>query len=422
MKSISMHQFCAIIFILLIGNKLLVLPSMLYETGKNDALLFIIFALIIDFLCIMLFVYANNKSKNSFFFERSEQVFGKFISKVLAVAFIAYFLLKSFLTLKETEKFLSTTIYTSLDGVMFIIPIILVVLYVVAKGIQNVGRITEVFSGIVFFGILLSLLIAIPNINLDGILPFGVASAGEYLDMLSKSAMWFGNYFVLYFLIGRVEIDKKSYKKVSLTVIIASLLVVALFWCFYSIFETSSVIYHFAISDITSFAPALSSLAKIDWFTVLFYGFTMVLQLILHFYIVIRLAEHTLERKFGFKFYIGFALILILAYLLIPYGFNTVLEFCAATLSTPASILNLFTPFAIIVMYMIVKKKPTDFEKEGEDTVQRNVKKMRGIGKRKRGEDKAESKKMNGKNLGSIKSIKINKGASNISVKSLEEK
>lgn len=381
MKSISMHQFCSIIFILLIGNKLLVLPSMLYEIGRNDALLFMALALIIDFLCIMLFVYANNKSRNSSFFERSEQVFGKFISKVLAIAFVGYFLLKSFLTLKETENFLNLTIYTNLDSVMFIIPIILVVLFVVAKGIQNMGRITEVFSTIVFYGIILSLIIAIPNINLDGILPFGVAGANSYLNMLSTSAMWFGNYFVLYFLIGRVEIDRKSYKKVSLAVIIASLLVLALFWCFYSIFETSSVMYHFAISDITSFAPSLSSLAKIDWFTVLFYGFAMLLQLILHFYIVVRLLEHTIERKFGFKFYIVFAILLIVAYIFIPYGFNSVLEFCATTLSVPASILNLITPFAIIIMYVLYKKKPTDFAKEGQNTIQRNVKNMQDLGK-----------------------------------------
>ena len=361
-KLITTNQMCAIIFILFIGNKLLILPSMLYYFAKTDAVLFIIANCILDLLLIALFVYANKKSDKTNIYTRAEIVFGKFITKLLCSIFAVYFLFKIYLVLCETENFLFTTIYTTLGAEWFILPIIAVCLFVVHKGIKNIARTTEVFSLIVFIGVFVSILISLQSVKLDGLLPLGTASGSDWLTMLVKSGMWFGNYFSLFFLTGQVKLEKNSNKKLILAGLISSVVTIVLFSVFYCIFETSSVVHYFAISDIVSFTPTLSSLTKLDWFTVMFYGFAIVMQIILYFYIIVRLVEHILEKKFNFWAYFAFYLIFVVSYIAIAFSIDAVIDFYTNVMDIPCLILNILVPICVVILYTVKVKNVDKFK------------------------------------------------------------
>lgn len=364
LRTITTNQMCAMIFILFIGNKLLILPSMLYYIAKNDAIIFILANCVLDLIMIALFIYANKKSENTNIYTRAEIVFGKFITKFLCCVFAIYFLLKIHLVLSETENFLFTTIYTTLGADWFILPIIVVSLWVVSRGIKNIARTTEVFSLIVFFGIAISILISLQNVNPDGILPLGTASGKDWLNMFVNSCMWFGNYFSLFFLVGQVKIEKNTNKKLLLSGLNAYLVIIVLFAVFYSIFETSSVVHYFAISDIVSFTPTLSSLSKLDWFTVMFYGFAIVLQIILYLYIVVRLLEHIFEKKFNLWTYIISCIILMIAYVCLSFGIDAVVDFYSKIICVPALILNLLAPFCVVVLYTVRVKNVDNLKRK----------------------------------------------------------
>ena len=156
-RTITTNQMCSMIFILFLGNKLLILPSMLYYMAKNDAILFILANCIFNLLLIGLFIYANNKSEKTNIYTRAEVVFGKFLTKFLCVIFVGYFLLKIHLVLCETENFLFTTIYTVYGSEWFILPIIIIAMYTVCKGMKNIARTNEVFSLSVFICIFASI-------------------------------------------------------------------------------------------------------------------------------------------------------------------------------------------------------------------------------------------------------------------------
>ena len=363
-KNISTNQMCAIIFILFLGNKLLVLPSILYYLGKNDALLFLLVNSVLDILLVMLFIYVNKKSKTHDLYEQIQKQCGVFIAKIFAFIFIAYFLLKSYLLLCETEHFLFTTIYTTLKAEWFILPTIIVCLYIVSKGTNNVARTVEVFSFIIFIGVFISFLIAMQNVHFDGFLPIGVASSNQWLDMFVKSSMWFGNYFIMFFLIGKVKTKGGEAKKIIIASIVSAIIVFCLFAIFYCIFEQSSIVHYYAISDIVSFTPTLSSLAKFDWFTVMFYGFTIVLQLVLYLYVIVQLCEHVVEKKLNFYFYLLFALMLIVAYVCLSFGLDYVIDFFVNQVGVYATILNIFIPFFVLLLYSTKLKATKRYHKK----------------------------------------------------------
>lgn len=352
-KKLTTNQICAIIFILFIGNKLLILPSMLYYIGKNDAVLFIIANCILDLLLTALFIYVNSKSNNTDIYKRAEIVFGKVFTKFLCAIFVVYFLCKVYLILCETENFLFTTIYTTLGAEWFIVPIIAISLYVVSQGIKNIARTTEVFSLIIFIGIVISILISLQSVKLDGLLPIGVTQLNDWLNMFIKSSMWFGNYFVLFFLTGKIRTESNSNKKIMFACLISSIVVLVLFGVFYCIFESSSVLHYFAISDIVSFAPILSSLTKLDWFTVIFYGFAIVMQLIIYLYIVVKMIEHICEKKFNFWAYFITFIIVVVCYIILSFGIDSVVLFYSSIMAIPAIILNILVPICIVVLYTV---------------------------------------------------------------------
>ena len=355
-RTITTNQMCSMIFILFLGNKLLILPSMLYYMAKNDAILFILANCIFNLLLIGLFIYANNKSEKTNIYTRAEVVFGKFLTKFLCVIFVGYFLLKIHLVLCETENFLFTTIYTVYGSEWFILPIIIIAMYTVCKGIKNIARTNEVFSLIVFICIFASILISLQNIKLDGLLPLGIAEPGQWGEMFLKTGMWFGNYFPLFFLVGQVKVEKGYGKKIMLSGIISSVVTLVLFGVFYSIFGTSSTVHYYAISDIVSFAPALSSLTKLDWFTVMFYGFAIVMQLILYLYIIVRLLEHIFEKRFSFWAYFIFCAVLIGAYTIFAFGIDSVISFYSNIMGIPSFVLNILVPICVIVLYTVKVK------------------------------------------------------------------
>lgn len=352
MRDVTTNQMCAIIFILTIGNKLLILPSLLYSHGGNDSLLFITLILLVDFLFVLLFAKTNNIKNIEVFTNRCKRVLGKPIAIFVFLLFSSYFLFKTFLTLKETENFLNTTIYTNLPSELFILPIMLVVLYVVYNGRKNIARVIEVFSFFVIIGIIAVLFLSVQNIEIDGILPLFTAKNGTFLDMFLCSAMWLGNYFLMFLFIGNVRIERHSTRRYLISYLFSALSIIILFWVFYSLFTYSSVVHHFAIADVTYFAPKLASLGKFDWFTVLFYGFAVVLQLILQIFIVIKLLENVFNKSFKFSFYAIFCVVSILLYAVLPVGFNDLLNLSSNVLSYGAVALNILSPILFILLYI----------------------------------------------------------------------
>lgn len=324
---------------------------------KMDAMVLIIFELILNALYLFLFLHLNKKFKNVDFITCMRDVLGKPLTFLILLIVVAYFSLKTFLTLKETENFLNTTIYEELTSALFIIPCLFVVFYVVSKGVKNISRVTQILSIIIFFGISLSLLLALPNVWIDGILPLFVADANTFLTGFLKASMWFGNYSILFFLIGRVKVDNQTFKKSMLGLVLSSIIVFLLFYIFYSIFQSGSFVHYFAISDITSFTPLLSSLSKLDWFTVVFYSFADIVQLILQVYTIVILMQAIFRKKFGFWAYSVLFAIVILLYLLLPFSAEEIVAFSANDLNIFGSVVNVALPLLACLVYVLRSKK-----------------------------------------------------------------
>lgn len=369
-EKISGNQLCAIIFILITSNKLLVLPSILYDCTANDTIFYVLGMFIFDFFCLLICAYVNKKWKNQTFLERCDKVFGVNITKILCFVIFAYFAFKTFLTFKETQNFLSTTIYVDLSAFTFIVLFVMVAVYISSRGMRNVGRVAEVFTPVVIIGILVSFLLAFPQVQIDGILPLFTSTLKDFGNAITYSSVWFGNFIIFFLLVGRVEQKKDTFRKVGISFGISALLVLLIFWFFYSMFGASSAIHHYAIADITSFAPALSSLAKVDWFTVIFYSVSVIIQLVLQMSAMIILLKHLFKRDFGFTFYLVFSLFWVAIYLLLPVGFDQAVQFYSRECGLYIAIFNFLMPILFSFVYFWKTKWDKKDEQKQESYIQ----------------------------------------------------
>ena len=333
MKSLTVGQMCTLIAIGIISNKLLVLPSVLYEEAGQDAIFAILikFGIAFVFICLLMWVLMKNPDKN--LRELVSSVIGDVGYRILAVLIFILYLFKNFSLFMESELFLGSTMYDEYNRLVFFIPTIFVTGYIAYKGLQTLGRTCEALCGIIFFGLLITFLFSIANLDVSNILPLGTRPFGDILGALNTSFTWFGNYFVILFCLGDVKVTKNMFKKVITTASLATILVLMFFFIYYASFEYTSGLHKFAISDITQFSPQIASFTKVDWFTVIVWMITIVLQCAVQVYIMQRVfVEATGIKKTQVFSYVFLAVFSVL-YIINPFNNSEYINFVCTYLS-----------------------------------------------------------------------------------------
>lgn len=370
-KQVTSYQLACIFFIATVSNKLLILPALMYVAGGNDAIIFVLIQMIyVMFLCYLTILFLK-KLPNLTFEEIVKNTIGKFGYKLLLIVFLLYYILKIILTLTEGQEFLHDTIYTTFTTIMFIVPLVTISVYIVSKGLRCVARTTETTTIVCIIGLLATIFLSIQNIKLDGILPIFTANFTDYFEMARNSAVWFGNIFIIFYLLGKVKVTKEMPRQMYKYAIIGCLFVLSFFFIFYSTFGECSEIHKFAIVDITSFAPALSAIFKLDWLIVIVYSFVLILEFLLQLFIIINLLKDIFNWEYSIVGYFSIIVILCGAYLIIPFTSEQIVDFCALHFGYVSVTLNILLPLFMVIGYFVNRKK-----QKGNDFYESKFKKL----------------------------------------------
>lgn len=165
---ISDKQGISLIIMFLIGTTTL---SVFGTDAKESFWIPIILALFMEFLIVLIFIRFNYIFPNKDLFDIIEICFGKYIGKVIMVSFIYFLLEDTLLIVINFGMIISITTLTETPEMIIRISIMILCSLAIKKGIEVMGRWAEYIFIIFIISILISILLSIPNMNIDKILP-----------------------------------------------------------------------------------------------------------------------------------------------------------------------------------------------------------------------------------------------------------
>ena len=138
---INYRQLSILVFMSFISLKLLALPSLLYVDSKNMSWLVALVIMIVDALYAFLILDLMKKSEEKNILEFMKNCVGPVLSRVfLAVYILKYALVVANIS-KGLEFFVVENFYNEFNWLVFILPLMALLGYMIYKGIRNIARV-----------------------------------------------------------------------------------------------------------------------------------------------------------------------------------------------------------------------------------------------------------------------------------------
>lgn len=191
-KQISPRQLFILTFGLTIGTSILVTPSGMAHTAREDAWLASLFSLLINIVMVAIYIALIRVYPGRTIFQIHEEVLGKALGKVLNLLYLFYFLILTGTLLGNLGFFLSSEVMpeTPIEAIQILF--LLAAVICARMGIIILARVSElIFPWIVFLFMLLALSLT-PQIDWNYIRPMleegwiPVATAGFHSSMFQE--------------------------------------------------------------------------------------------------------------------------------------------------------------------------------------------------------------------------------------------
>ena len=142
---INYRQMCIMLFLSFIGLKFLVLPSVLYLHSSNASWFVVLILMIIDGLYALLTIDLMRKNQNRNLNEFMKETVGPVLTKVFMFILTIQYFLQILNIVKGMEFFVTENFYNNFHWILFILPLIALVGFMVYKGLRNIARVQEMF-------------------------------------------------------------------------------------------------------------------------------------------------------------------------------------------------------------------------------------------------------------------------------------
>ena len=332
---INYRQLSILVFMSFISLKLLALPSLLYVDSKNMSWLVALVIMIMDALYAFLILDLMKKSEEKNILEFMKNCVGPVLSRVfLAVYILKYALVVANIS-KGLEFFVVENFYNEFNWLVFILPLMALLGYMIYKGIRNIARVSELINLAIVVGCLYIAFQSFSSADPMVYLPMFKDGVSPLFESGFKHISWFGSASFLILLFGKVDFKQEKKWTMIKYLIFAIILVQIMYYVFYGIFDNISATHNFCLSDISQFTSQESSINELSWLIVALWVVAQAVQLALYSYCMMQAIKFTFNIKNN-----SVPIIIVMAYTLIwsLVGENTIgLERL------------FFTPFASII-------------------------------------------------------------------------
>lgn len=262
MKTISARQCGIIIFLTILANKILVLPSILYKSSNADSIFVILALFLVELLILSIFFKLKKNHPNQTFLSILQEKLGIFIAKTVIFVFLTFFLFKTMLTYSVIFVYLKDLVYQDEFGFLVVVCLIPVINHAVVVGHRAMSRTFELFYYLVVVGIVFCLVIAFfTDISMPMLF---VSKPSSMFSSLWQCLFAFGDYLVLFVFIDKISFKKGEGKKIVMFALFAIILVLAIFIIFYSEYQLTSFMHNNALADLLVFSVQFNAIGRLD--------------------------------------------------------------------------------------------------------------------------------------------------------------
>lgn len=296
-KDITGRQAIILVAIVMCATKFFILPSNLVSVAKQNVVYIMILFFVLEFLLLLVMVQVSMLHPNKTFYNLVEDSLGKYIAKGIHLLFFVFFIVKMLINIIETYTFFLGTLYDELSPLLYFIPTLFLIFYMTYIGLRSIGRCSELLWVFVVAGLSISFFTALPNVDFGYMLPIFENGPSDAITALSNNVLWFGDYFVYLFFMGKIKFGKNYFKKIAIVSLIIFLVVVIFITVIYCLFPYTSSLIHYGVSDITQTNTRVSNVGKLDWLNVTVWAFASIIQTVIFAYC----AEECLSKVFNIK-------------------------------------------------------------------------------------------------------------------------
>ncbi len=259
---ISMRQAGIIALLIIFSNKILLLPALMHEYIKADAIFAILMLFAIEFMAVPIFL----KLKRTFPQEKLYDILKRYITvvgaKLLYAASLVFMIFKALLIFSVVYVYLKEQIYQNEFVWIAIISFLPIMNHAVMSGLKPTARTMELFFNVLIAGFVFCLVISFfTPISTPY---FFVSSAKDIFASIYKYAFTFGDSLFLFLIIDRIDYKKSEEKKFYFYVAFGMFLVVALFFLFYCKYQLTSFMHNNALADLLVFSVHFNAIGRLD--------------------------------------------------------------------------------------------------------------------------------------------------------------
>ncbi len=363
---INYRQLSVMLFMSFIALKFLVLPSVLFLKSANMSWLVSLVLMSLDGLYAMMIICLMKKNHNKNINEFMVATVGKVFTKIFLVFLSVDYILKVALLVKGLEFFVVENFYNNFSWVLYVLPLLAVVGFMIYKGLRNVARVQEVFYLSIIVGCIYLACKSLGDVDPLVYLPLFKDGALPLLDSGYTHLCWFGSATFALMLFGKVDFSNAKKGTALKYVIFAILLVQLLYFVFYGLFDITSPTHTFALSDISQFSSSKSIIDELSWLVVSLWVVIQVIQTAVYGYCLMLSIMYLFNIKNKIPVIVGIdVLIFALGYV----GSATIdLEqiFFTDFASISVILAQYLTPLVLFIVHGIkskIKKKGAKHEK-----------------------------------------------------------
>ncbi|MFF2483882.1 endospore germination permease [Paenibacillus sp. NPDC058071] len=212
---ITVRQFTILIILGVVGDTILVLPTITGSFAKQDAWLSMFLALLLGMATAFLYAGIANKMKRKSWVEAAQSQLGVFVGSLFSILFLFQIFMCASALLSETSQFLTTQMMpeTPVNAMLIVFMTVIIIAY--RYGVETFARMGEMLFPVFIILFLFLVLCLLPQIKMSNMKP--VLAEGMYpflKGMLPAYAYGFTEMVTLLMLVPHVAGNGKLTKPI----------------------------------------------------------------------------------------------------------------------------------------------------------------------------------------------------------------
>ena len=261
-KTMNAWQTGICLFIIIFANKILLLPSLLYDIASIEGAWAYFISFAFELGLITLFVFVKRRYNNISFAELVRKKLGVITLKIFYLLLALFFLCKLVLIYNVTYIFFKDLIYKDSGTLLFLISFLPIINYLALSSMRVIGRTMQLF-----FPIILLIFIFCTTTSLISVGEAPLLFQGSALNVFLatiKHISAFGDSIFLFVFMDKIEYKKGDGKKIYLMSGLAILFVLLTMFAFYFSYTYTSFMHPYAIFETMGNIKDYGGLGRID--------------------------------------------------------------------------------------------------------------------------------------------------------------